>query len=113
MMAGAAGSTGIEGAGTVGAMASDGKTGAVGTDSVETAAIAAAGPGAGAPAMPRDCGVGTLSVEPARRVLGLPLANASGLPATKTAIICGRLMAVEGRTRLAIASRVSPDLTGP
>ena len=69
--------------------------------------------GAGALCTPSACGVGTLSTDPVRKVLGLALVNASGLPATRTAIICGRLIAVEGRTRLAIACRVSPGLTGP
>lgn len=80
-----------------------------------TGARAIAGPrvaGAAAGA-PNACGVGTLSVAPERKVLGLPLTNAAELPATRIAIICGMLIAVEGRTRLAIPARVSPDLTGP
>ena len=74
----------------------------------EVAGAASSGIGA-----PSACGVGTLSVAPERRVLGLPLANAVGLPVTRMAIICGMLIAVEGRIRLAIAAKVSPGLTGP
>ena len=75
-------------------------------------AVARAGGGDATPGNPKACGVGTLSVAPARRILGLPFAKASGLPASRIAIIWGRLMAVEGRTRLATALKVSPGLTG-
>jgi len=76
-------------------------------------AAASSGTGGAGGGAPSACGAGTLSVAPERRVLGLPLAKAVGLPATRMAIICGRLIAVEGRTRLATAARVSPGLTGP
>ena len=60
--------------------------------------VAAATVGADAPCTPKACAVGTLSVVPLRNKLGFPLANASGLPASKIDIICGTLTAVEGRT---------------
>ena len=50
---------------------------------------------------------------PTRSVFGLPLLNASGLPANRIAIISGNLMVVEGRMRLAIPVKVSPDRIGP
>ena len=107
------------GAGVLGGVKSTG-AGAAGAG-----AIAAAGSGAAGIAVanfgadvavvgaPSACGVGTLSVAPERRVLGFPLLKAVGLPAIRIAIICGTLIAVEGRTRLAIAASVSPALTGP
>lgn len=68
---------------------------------------------AAVPSMPSAWAVGTRSIAPRRKILGLPSANAPGLPATKIDIICGTLIVVEGRTRLAIPDKVSPDLTGP
>ena len=62
---------------------------------------------------PSAWAVGILSTVPAFRVLGLPLTNALGLPATRMDIIWGVLSAVEERIRLAIWLRFSPRLTGP
>lgn len=69
--------------------------------------------GGAAPCTPNAWAAGTWSMAPRRKTLGLLLANAPGLLASKIDIICGKLIAVEGRTWLAIAIKVSPDLMGP
>ena len=106
-VAGAA-ATGISatGAGEAGAAI----TGISGIGAGATGAVTGASGAAGAPSA---CGVGTLRTALARRVLGLPLANASGLPATRIAIICGVLMVGDEGIFLAMAAKVSPGLTGP
>ena len=98
------------GAGMVGSTGGDVTANAGAGGGADALSVAAGG---GVPCVPSACGVGTFRVAPTRSVLGLPLLNAAGLPAIRIAIICGMLTAVEGRTRLATAVKVSPRRIGP
>jgi len=103
---GAAGSGGV-----VGGSVNAGGTGGGGDTAANSGVVS--DDGAGVSEIPSAFGFGTFNVAPARSVLGLPLTKASGLPATRIAIICGAVIVGEDRTRRAIAARVSPGFTGP
>ena len=103
--------TGGIGGGGASAIGGGAGTSAIGGGAgTETAAITGAEAAVGAP---RACGVGTFRTALARSVLGLPLTNASGLPASRIAIICGALRVGDDGTFLTMAAKVSPGLTGP